>query len=75
MVERCCLNQCWWSERSMFCLIYGRMIFSSVLASGEKSAIGRYEAPIDESLLGLAIGIIFAVFHILGMSLEFRTIL
>ena len=31
--------------------------------------------PIDESLFGLAIGMIFAIFHILGMSLEFRTIL
>ena len=41
VVERCCLNPCWWCGRSMFCAMYGRIIFSSILASGERSAIGR----------------------------------
>ena len=42
----------------------GRMIFSSVLAIGERRDIGRYEDPIPASLEGLRIGTILASFQI-----------
>ena len=45
--------------------------FSSILAMGDRSAISLYEVPIELSLLGLGIGMIFAVFQILGIVLEF----
>ena len=34
---------------------------------GDKSAMGRYDVPIDVSLPGLGIGMIFAVFQVMGM--------
>ena len=43
------------------------MIFSSVLAMGERSDIGLYEVPIDGSLFGLGIGIILASFQMWGI--------
>ena len=41
-----------------------RMIFSSVLAMGDSSEMGRYEVPSEESLLGFCIGMILANFHV-----------
>ena len=43
--------------------MYGRMIFSNVFAMGERRAIGLYELPIDVSLFGFGMGIIFACFQ------------
>ena len=51
----------------MFTLIYGRMIFSMILAMGESSEIGLYEVARSGSLFGLGIGMIFASFQIGGM--------
>ena len=42
----------------------GRMISSRVFAIGERSAISRYEEGSEGSLLGLAMGMILADFHI-----------
>ena len=51
----------------MFSVMYGRIIFSNVLAIGESSAMGLYEVAIDVSLLGFAMGITLACFQMLGM--------
>ncbi len=53
----------------MCCVIYGRTIFSSVFAIGDKSEIGLYEEPKSGSLLGLRIGIILESFQMCGMVL------
>ena len=53
-------------------MMWGRIIFSSNLAIGDKRDIGRYEGPMFGSLLGLGIGMIFASFQIWGMMLLFR---
>ena len=51
------------------------MIFSSVLAIGEISAMGLCEGPCEMSLLGFGIGIIMACFQMLGMVFVLSTIL
>ena len=51
----------------MLDVIEGSMIYSSVLAMGDKNAIGLYEGPDDGSLPDLRIGIILAVFQMVGM--------
>ena len=40
LVERCCLKPCWCSGSVMLFVMCGRIIFSSVLAMGESSAMG-----------------------------------
>lgn len=59
----------------MFCVICGSIIFSSVLAIGESRAIGLYVVPMDGSLLGFGMGIIFAVFQFLGILFALRDVL
>ena len=49
-------------------VMYGRIVFSRVLAIGERSEIGLYEEPWLESLFGLRIGLILAVFQIWGIA-------
>ena len=51
----------------MLVVIEGSVIFSSVLAMGDKSAIGLYEETDDGSLPDLWIGIILTVFQVVGM--------
>lgn len=51
----------------MLVMMYGRSIFSSVLAMGDRSAMGLYDVPCVLSLLGFGMGTVFAVFHIVGM--------
>ena len=48
----------------MFAVMYGRMIFSMILAMSESSEIGLYEVPRPGSLFDLGIGMIFASFQI-----------
>ena len=48
----------------MFAVMYGRMIFSMILALGESSEISLYEVTRPGSLFGLGIEMIFASFHI-----------
>ena len=55
----------------MFCVMYGRMIFSNVFAIGERSDMGLYAVEVFLSLFCLCIGMIFAVFHRCGMSFLF----
>ena len=70
MVEYCCLKPCWWVVFGMFCVMCGRIIFSSILAIGESREMGLYEVPWFGSLFGFGIGMILAVFHICGMMLR-----
>ena len=51
------------------------IIISSVLAIGERSAIGLYEVLLFLSLLGLSIGIILAVFQEFGIVFVFIALL
>ena len=51
------------------------MIISRVLAMGERSAIGLYDVLLFLFLLGLRMGIIFAVFHVCGIMLVFSALL
>ena len=51
----------------MFFVMYGRMIFSSVFAIGERSEMGLYEAPWLWSLFGFGIGMMLASFQARGM--------
>ena len=55
---------CCGSGRCMLFVMCGSMIFSSVLAMGERSDMGLLEVPIAGSLCCLGIGIVFAVFHV-----------
>ena len=48
---------------------------SRTLAKGERRAIGLYEVCWLGSLLGLMMGMIFAVFHEVGMIFEFMILL
>ena len=40
VVDLCCLKPCWWSGSVMLLVMCGSIIFSSVLAIGERSAMG-----------------------------------
>ena len=51
------------------------MIISNVLAMGERSAIGLYDVLWFLSLLGLRMGMIFAVFQSCGMMFVFIVLL
>ena len=51
----------------MYGLMMVCMIDSSVLARGESNAMGLYERWELGSLLGFRIGMIFAVFNLLGI--------
>ena len=52
----------------MLDVIESSMIFSSVLAMGDRSAMGLYEETADGSLLDSWIGIILAVFLMIGVT-------
>ena len=45
----------------------GRIRDSSTFAAGQRSGIGRYEVPTEESLPGFGIGMINEDFHIAGI--------
>ena len=49
VVECFCLKPCWYSLFGMFCVMWGSMTFSSVLAIGDSSDIGRKEVPMPTS--------------------------
>ena len=49
----------------MLLVMCGSIIFSNVLAIGERSAMGLYDVPIEVSLFGF--GIILACFQMLGI--------
>ena len=55
--------------------MYGRIIFSSVLAIGERRAMGLYEVPIALSLFGFGMGMIFACFQMFGIVLVLSAML
>ena len=50
------LNPCCVEMFGMFCVMYGRITFSSVFAITDRRDIGLYDVPMLMSLLGLGIG-------------------
>ena len=59
----------------MLVVMCGRMIFSKVLAIGDRRAIGLYDVPSLGSLFGLGMGMIFASFQMCGIVLVFSALL
>ena len=72
MVKCLCLKPCWCGGMIMLLVMCGRMIFSSVFAMGESSAMGLNDVPWVVSLPGLGIGIILAIFHVCGIVFVLR---
>src|SRR6188768_1033142 len=56
----------------IFDVMWGRSIFSIVLAIGDSSDIGLYEVPRYGSLFGFRIGMSLANFHICGIVFVFK---
>ena len=54
----------------MFCVMYGRITFSSVFDITDRRDIGLYDVSMLMSLLGLGIGMMLASFHTLGLLLS-----
>ena len=71
VVECFFLKPCWCWYIGRCGLIIVRMVDSRILARGEGRAMGLYEVCWLGSLLGLMMGMIFAVFHEVGMIFEF----
>ena len=63
VVEWLVLNPCCVVMFGMFCVMYGRITFSSVFAITDRRDIGMYDVPMLMSLLGLGIGMMLASFH------------
>ena len=72
VVECSFLKPCCVCVFGMFSVMWGSMIFSKVLAIGDRRDIGLYEVPSSGFLFGFRIGTIFASFHISGIELELR---
>ena len=70
LVECLVLNPCCVVMFGMFCVIYGRITFSSVFAITDRKDIGLYDVPMLMSLLGLATGMMLANFHTCGILLS-----
>ena len=63
VVECLVLNPCCVVMFGMFCVMYGRITFSSFFAIRDRKDIGPYDVPMLMSLLGLGIGMMLANFH------------
>ena len=57
------LNPCCAVTSGMFCVMQGRITFSSVFAITDRRDIGLYDVPMLMSLLGLGIGMMLASFQ------------
>ena len=66
LVECLVLKLCCVLMFVMFCVIYGRITFSSVFAITENRDIGLYDVP----MLGLGTGMMLANFHTCGILLS-----
>ena len=60
-VECSVLNPCCVVMFAMFCVMYGRITFSSVFAITDRRDIGLYDVPKLMSLLGLGIGMMLVL--------------
>ena len=63
IVECLVLNPCGVVMFGMFCVMYGRITFSSVFAITDRRDIGLYDVLMLMSLLGLGIGMMLVSFH------------
>ena len=57
------LNPCCVVMFGKFCVMYGRITFSSVFVITDRRDIGLYDVPMLMALLGLGIGMMLASFH------------
>ena len=57
------MNPCFVVMFGIFCVMYGRITFSSVFAITDRRDIGLYDVPMLMFLLGLGIGMMLASFH------------
>ena len=62
-VECLVLNPCCVVMFDMFCVMYGRITFSSVFEITDRMDIGLYDVPMLMSLLGFGIGMMLASFN------------
>ena len=62
-VECLVLNPCCVVMFGMFCVMYGRITFSSVFVITDRRDIGLHDVPMLMSLLGLRISMMLASFH------------
>ena len=69
-VECLVLNPCCVVMFGMFCVMYGRITFSSVFEITDRRDIGLYDVPMLMSLLGLGIGMMLPNFHTWGILLS-----
>ena len=67
VVEYCCLKPCWSGAGRIYLLMVRRIRVSRTFAVVQRSEIGRYEDPLEVSLLGLGIEMINEDFHIAGI--------
>ena len=63
-VECCVLYRCCIGVFSMFAVMYGRRLFSSVFAITARRDMGLYEVPMSGSLLDFRIGTMLAPFYV-----------
>ena len=71
LVECFALKPCWVGERGMCGFISLSISRSSIFDGLHKSDIGRYEVGSIGGLLGFRMGMIFPIFHMLGIALWF----
>ena len=75
VVECFVLKPCWCESAGRWGLIMVWMVDSSILARGERRAMGLYDVCVLGSLFGLRMGMILAIFQLVGMMLEFMILL
>ena len=59
---------------SMFAVMYGRRLYSSVFAITERRDMGMYEVPLSMTLLGIGMGTMLASFHMGGILLVLKVV-
>ena len=69
LVECLVLKPCWEAESGMYGLMTFRTSLSSILEGVQSNEMGLYDAGSVGGLLGLSMGMIFAIFHMLGKLL------
>ena len=72
MVKWAGRNPCWSGDGSRWLLTSGKMRASITFPAGQRSEIGRYDVPCEESLPGLGMGMTNEDFQIEGIRLYLK---
>ena len=67
------LKPCWSEHCGILGLMIDRIVDSRTFARGDRRAMGLNDVSSLGSLLGLIMGMILAVFHVVGITSEFNT--